>query len=75
LKGVIADERQWKGGGKMGMLTVEQAAQALNVERQTILRFIHEGKLGACKIGHNWRTTDMDVQRFIDGCKVVKKAK
>jgi len=37
------------------VLTAEQAAEYLQVDRETIYRYIRQGKLVALKLGHNYR--------------------
>lgn len=48
-------------------LTVTEAAQRLNVHRETLLRWIHEGKIKASKPGRDWRIRGEEVERLLKG--------
>jgi excisionase family DNA binding protein len=71
---VVADERQWKGGGKMKFYTTDEVGSILGIGRLTVLRFIKEKHLGAYLIGHNYRISEADLQGFIKASKVTKEA-
>jgi excisionase family DNA binding protein len=45
-------------------ITVEAAAQQLSLHPKTVLRFIHEGRLPAKRVGKSYRILDTDLQAF-----------
>lgn len=47
--------------------TVEEAAEFLQVNINTITRWIKEGKLKAAKIGRSWRIKRSEIERLLDG--------
>jgi excisionase family DNA binding protein len=46
------------------ILTIEAAAQRLGLHPKTLLRFIHEGRLSATKVGRSWRLSEHELDRF-----------
>ncbi len=50
------------------LLTLEQAAEKLQVSKPTVVRWIKQGtdglRLEAIKFGSHWRTSDEAIQRF-----------
>jgi excisionase family DNA binding protein len=49
------------------LLTVQQAAERLNVAPQLVRRLCGSGKLPASKIGQGWRIEPTDLEAFIAG--------
>ena len=47
-------------------LTVEAAAARLQLHPKTVLRFIHDGRLHATRIGRSWRLRPSDIETFGD---------
>ncbi len=43
------------------LLTVEQAAQQLNLHPKTVLRYIHDGRLPATRVGKSYRILQIDL--------------
>ena len=46
------------------MLTVEQLAEALNVHKITIFRYLKSGRIRGVKIGNVWRISEEEVNRI-----------
>jgi excisionase family DNA binding protein len=51
------------------ILTVEQAAEYLQVHKMTVYRYIREGMLPAAKLGKLYRLFRRDVESFVDAMK------
>lgn len=49
------------------LYTITELSKILDLHPKTILRFIHEGKLTAQKIGRTWRVTDDNLKTFCHG--------
>ena len=47
------------------LFTVEYAAEKLDVHPRTVLRFIHQGKLKAFKVGRQWRIKKGDLYELL----------
>ncbi len=47
--------------------TVVEAAEFLQVNANTITRWIKSGKIRAVKIGHAWRIKRSEIFRILDG--------
>ena len=47
------------------LLTVQEVADLLRVDGQTVRRFISRGELSAARIGHQWRVPREVVEQFI----------
>jgi excisionase family DNA binding protein len=45
--------------------TVEEVADRLRVSHMTVYRWIKAGKLGAYKLGGEFRITEQDIERFL----------
>lgn len=45
--------------------TISEAAASLRVSEKTIRRAIKDGRLAACKVGHQFRLRAEDVARFL----------
>lgn len=50
----------------MQAFTVEQAAAALNIDRDTLRRWLRHGRIGGFKAGTDWRLTKADLDAFIE---------
>ena len=50
----------------MKTYTTEQIAAILQLDGETIRRYIKQGKLKAMKFGRVWRVTEEELQRFMD---------
>ncbi|MHC1682635.1 MAG: helix-turn-helix domain-containing protein [Clostridiaceae bacterium] len=48
------------------LYTIDQIAELLGMHHKTIRKFINEGKLGASKIGKQWRITAHDLNMFME---------
>lgn len=46
------------------LITVEQAAEQLNLHPKTVLRYIHEGRLPATRIGKSYRIAGAQLDAF-----------
>lgn len=49
------------------ILTVDQAAELLQLKPQTVREYIKAGKLKANKIGKSWRILQSDVMALVSG--------
>ena len=47
------------------ILTVEQAAELLQINYETCRRYLNAGKIPGRKIGKQWRVVESDLKRFI----------
>jgi excisionase family DNA binding protein len=48
------------------LLTTDQVANRLQVHRETVLRWVRNGELGASKIARKWRISEEDLSTFLD---------
>ena len=48
-------------------MNVEEAAHALRVHRQTLVRLIVAGRLRAVRLGREWRIHRSEIDRFLLG--------
>lgn len=55
--------------GEHEIMTVEQAAEYLQVHRLTVYRYIRQGLLPAAKLGKVYRLFRRDVEAFLDAAK------
>jgi excisionase family DNA binding protein len=53
----------------MGLLTVDQAANYLQISPWVIRKWLREKKLPGFKIGREWRIDEKDLHRFIEDAK------
>lgn len=51
------------------LLTVTQAAEVLQVSRQTIIRRIKSGDIQAAKVGKLWRISRESLQEYLEKAK------
>lgn len=58
---------------KSAMMTPEQVAEYLQLDRETIYRYIRSGKLAASKWGRAYRVQEADLDSFIEMNRVVPK--
>lgn len=49
------------------ILTVEQAAEKLQLTPKTTRKLLKEGKMPGRKVGRAWRVLDTDLERWISG--------
>jgi len=49
------------------LYSIGDLAEILQLHPKTILRFIHEGKIAARKVGRAWRVTGADLKAFCHG--------
>ncbi len=57
------------GGEEHEIMTVEQAANYLQVHRLTVYRYIRQGLLPAARLGKVYRLFRRDVEAFLDAAK------
>ena len=50
----------------MQTYTVEQAATALSLDRDTLRKWLRAGRIGGFKAGTDWRLTKEDLDAFIE---------
>ena len=50
----------------MQTYTVEQAAAALSLDRDTLRRWLRQGRIGGFKAGTDWRLQQADLDAFIE---------
>ena len=50
----------------MTLLSVNQVSDKLGVRQETVLRYIHEGKLKAMKLPSGWRIEKGDLQAYLE---------
>jgi len=53
--------------------TTDQAAEVLQINVQTLRKYIREGKLQASKLGSDYRITGEDIKAFLDATKTTRK--
>jgi excisionase family DNA binding protein len=61
--------RQVEPGSKTQVMTVDQVADYLQLNRLTVYRYVREGKIPASKIGKVYRILRADVDRFLEARK------
>ena len=49
--------------------TTQQAAEVLQINIQTLRKWVREGKLPASKLGSDYRITGEDIKSFLDAHK------
>ncbi len=52
---------------KKKLYSISDLTSILNLHPKTILRFIHEGKIKARKIGRSWMVTENDLELYCHG--------
>jgi excisionase family DNA binding protein len=49
------------------VLTSDEAMEYLRISKPTFLKFVHQGKIKAVKIGSGWRVLKSELHRFLSG--------
>lgn len=57
---------------ELKLYSISDLTEILKLHRKTILRFIHEGKLPARKIGRSWMVTEQDLKAYCHGTSHVQ---
>lgn len=65
--------RRKETGGRE-ILTVEQVAEYLQLNKLTVYKYVREGKIPATKVGRLLRIARSDLMRFLDTQRVVPAA-
>ncbi len=52
---------------KDSVLTTDEVIDILRISKPTILKYIHEGRLRAIKVGKGWRILHSELFRFLNG--------
>jgi excisionase family DNA binding protein len=47
------------------LFTVDEVADAFRINKQTVLRFIREGKIKAYKVGREYRVKEEEVNAYL----------
>lgn len=55
------------------MYSISELAKILNLHPKTILRFIHEEKIAARKIGRSWMVSEKELKRYCHGDEISEK--
>ncbi|MCM1989132.1 helix-turn-helix domain-containing protein [Oceanirhabdus seepicola] len=55
------------------LFTVEEVAKVLDVHTRTVRRYIKEEKLGASKVGGQWRVDKENLKKFMNNEEVVEQ--
>jgi excisionase family DNA binding protein len=63
-----------EGTGAREILTVEQVAEYLQLNKLTVYKYVREGKIPATKVGRLLRIARSDLMRFLDTQRVVPAA-
>lgn len=56
--------------GSETLMTVEQVASYLQLNKLTVYKYIREGRLPAVKLGRSFRVLRVDVERFLEAHRV-----
>jgi excisionase family DNA binding protein len=57
------------------LLTVEETAAVLRINRQTVYRLIKSGKLPAFKVASGIRIEQAAIKEYLEGCRMVVEEK
>lgn len=57
------------------LYTVNELTKILNLHAKTIIKFIHEGKIKAQKIGRSWMVSEDNLKLFVHGDSLVENNK
>jgi excisionase family DNA binding protein len=49
------------------LYSIQELTELLQLHEKTILRFIHEGKIKARKIGRAWKVSEYDLRTYVHG--------
>ncbi len=52
---------------KDSVLTTDEVIDILRISKPTILKYIHDGRLRATKMGKGWRILKSELFRFLNG--------
>ncbi len=52
---------------KDSVLTTDEVINILRISKPTMLKYIHEGRLRATKVGRGWRILYSELFRFLNG--------
>ncbi len=52
--------------------TVPEVAETLRVSHMTVYRWIKDGKLGAYKLGGEFRITERDLNQFLEARRILR---
>ena len=50
-------------------ITVQEAAEILNIHPRTVTKYLTNGQLQGAKMGRIWRLDEKDVRAFFEGVK------
>jgi excisionase family DNA binding protein len=53
----------------VSLLTVSEAAELLQMSRQTVLRLLQREKLPTFKVGNQWRISESQLIQWIEACE------
>jgi excisionase family DNA binding protein len=51
------------------VLTTGEAIKYLKISKPTFLKFVHQGRIKAIKLGNGWRVLQSELYRFLKGGK------
>lgn len=54
----------------MDIMTPDQAAEYLQVNRETVYRYIRDGKLMASRLGRSYRITQRSIEQLLEATRV-----
>jgi excisionase family DNA binding protein len=54
---------------KDDVLTTNEAINYLKISKPTFLKFVHQGRIKAVKLGNGWRVLQSELYRFLKGGK------
>ena len=57
------------------MLSVKEVTETLNISRNTVIRWIAEGRIKALKFGRQWRFRPSDISQWLEHGEAVKPKK
>jgi excisionase family DNA binding protein len=55
-------------------LTIEQAAERLQMNKEVLRRWVRDGRVPAVKLGRHWRLTESTIDRVLNGVIDVSSA-
>lgn len=59
-----------RGDQNPDLLTVDQVAGYLQLNRMTVYKYIREGRIPASRIGKSYRIRRQDLEAFLEACRV-----
>ena len=60
---------------RVGMLTVKEVANDLQIDDETVARLLRAGKLKGIKVGSVWRIDERELENFKEGKHGNKKSR